>query len=72
MAKKDWSLLIGKITTVYGNGGKTKFARDLGITYTELNNKLKGKSNFSLEQANKCIELLHLTKDEGWNIFFGF
>lgn len=72
MAKKDWSLLIGKIATVYGSGGKSRFAKDLGITYTELNNKLKGKTNFTLEQASKCIELLHLTKEEGMSIFFGF
>lgn len=71
MAKRDWSLLIGKIATVYGTGGKSKFAEDLGISYVELNNKLKGKTNFSLEQANKCIELLHLTKEESLNIFFG-
>lgn len=71
MAKNDWSLLIGKIETVYkSKGKKTGFARDLGISLTELNNKLSGKTNFSIEQAKKIRILLSLSSDEFYSIFF--
>lgn len=71
MAKQDWSLLIGKIATVYKDKGKKSgFADDLGISMTELNNKLNGKTNFSIAQAKKIQELLNLSEEETYLIFF--
>ena len=47
----------------------TNLAKRLGITYIALNNKLKGKFAFTLEEALKIKRILNLTQNE-WNAVF--
>ena len=47
----------------------TNLAKRLGITYVALNNKLKGKFTFTLEEALKIKRILNLTQNE-WNAVF--
>jgi len=47
----------------------TNIAKALGITYVALNNKLKGKFDFTLEEALKLKKILDLTQSE-WNAIF--
>ena len=47
----------------------TNIAKTLGITYVALNNKLKGKFDFTLEEALKLKKILDLTQSE-WNAIF--
>ncbi len=71
MKERDYSLVIGKIRTVYQNKGYGKqFAKDLGISYTSLSNKLKGKAEFTIDEVRKTAEFLSLTNDQVRNIFF--
>ena len=48
---------------------RTNIAKSLGITYVALNNKLKGKYAFTLDEALKLKKLLGLTQSE-WNAVF--
>lgn len=47
----------------------TNIAKALNITYVALNNKLKGKFDFTLEEALKLKKILGLTQSE-WNAVF--
>lgn len=47
----------------------TNIAKQLGITYVALNNKLKGKYKFTLEEALQLKKILDLTQSE-WNAIF--
>ena len=47
----------------------TNVAKALNITYVALNNKLKGKYKFTLEEALALKKILHLTQNE-WNAVF--
>lgn len=47
----------------------TSIAKKLGITYVGLNNKLKGRYDFTLKEALALKEILDLTQDE-WNQVF--
>lgn len=47
----------------------TNIAKQLGITYVALNNKLKGKFAFTLDEALALKKILHLTQSE-WNAVF--
>lgn len=47
----------------------TSVAKKLGITYVALNNKLKGKYAFSLEEALALKRILNMTQTE-WNKVF--
>ena len=47
----------------------TNIAKVLGITDVALNNKLKGKFDFTLEEALKLKKILDLTQSE-WNAIF--
>lgn len=47
----------------------TTLAKKLNITYVALNNKLKGKFAFTLEEALLIKRLLDLTQTE-WNAVF--
>ena len=47
----------------------TNVAKALGITYVGLNNKLKGKYKFTLEEALTLKKILQLTQTE-WNAVF--
>lgn len=44
-------------------------ARELGITYVSMNNKLKGKHEITLTEALEMKKILRLTQDE-WNEIF--
>lgn len=47
----------------------TFIAKQLGITYVGLNNKLKGKYTFTLREALQLKRILKLTQEE-WNAVF--
>lgn len=47
----------------------TNIAKQLNITYVALNNKLKGKYAFTLDEALKLKKILDLTQSE-WNAVF--
>lgn len=47
----------------------TNIARRLNITYVALNNKLKGKFAFTLDEALLLKKILRLTQAE-WNAVF--
>ena len=47
----------------------TNIAKQLNITYVALNNKLKGKYAFTLEEALELKKILHLTQSE-WDAVF--
>jgi plasmid maintenance system antidote protein VapI len=47
----------------------TNVANELCVTYVALNNKLKGKYEFTLAEALKIKKILNLTQDE-WNAVF--
>lgn len=47
----------------------TNIAKQLNITYVALNNKLKGKYAFTLDEALLIKKILGLTQTE-WNAIF--
>lgn len=47
----------------------TYLAKKLNITYVALNNKLKGKYEFTLSEALALKKILNLTQSE-WNAIF--
>lgn len=47
----------------------TNVAKQLNITYVALNNKLKGKYAFTLDEALKIKKILNLTQSE-WDAVF--
>ena len=47
----------------------TNIAKQLNITYVALNNKLKGKFAFTLDEALALKKILHLTQSE-WDAVF--
>ena len=47
----------------------TRIAKQLNITYVALNNKLKGKFAFTLDEALMLKKILGLTQSE-WNAVF--
>ena len=47
----------------------TNIAKQLNITYVALNNKLKGKYAFTLDEALLLKRILHLTQSE-WDAVF--
>lgn len=47
----------------------TNIAKQLNITYVALNNKLKGKFAFTLDEALALKKILNLTQSE-WNAVF--
>ena len=47
----------------------TNIARRLNITYVALNNKLKGRFAFTLDEALLLKKVLNLTQNE-WNAVF--
>lgn len=47
----------------------TNIAKQLNITYVALNNKLKGKFAFTLDEALLLKKILKLTQSE-WNAIF--
>lgn len=47
----------------------TNIAKRLGITYVALNNKLKGKYAFSLDESLQLKRILDLTQSE-WDAVF--
>lgn len=56
--------------TIVSRGVKiSHVARELGITYVSMNNKLKGKHEITLTEALEMKKILRLTQDE-WNEIF--
>lgn len=47
----------------------TNIAKQLGITYVALNNKLKGKYAFTLDESLQLKKILNLTQSE-WDAVF--
>lgn len=47
----------------------TNIAKQLGITYVALNNKLKSRYKFTLEEALMLKKILNLTQPE-WDAVF--
>lgn len=47
----------------------THIARQLNITYISLNNKLKGRYKFTLDEALMLKKILNLTQSE-WDAVF--
>lgn len=45
-------------------------AKEIGITARTMSSKVRGKSEFGVDEATKIKELLNLTADEMDNIFF--
>lgn len=64
--------LRGKVVEVFGTIGK--FADAFGITQTQMQNKLNGKSGWSLEDVQKASVLLNIkdSPSECHRIFFDF
>ena len=64
--------LRGKVVEVFGTIGK--FADAFGITQTQMQNKLNGKSGWSLEDVQKASVLLNIKDNplECHRIFFDF
>lgn len=64
--------LRGKVVEVFGTIGK--FADAFGITRTQMQNKLNGKSGWSLEDVQKASVLLNIKDNpsECHRIFFDF
>lgn len=62
--------LRGKIVEVYGSIGK--FAKAFGITETQMQNKLSGRSGWSLNDVRKAADLLGIADNavECHRIFF--
>ncbi len=60
----------GKVVEVYGSIGK--FAEAFGISENQMQNKLSGKSGWSLEDVQKAAELLNIKDNasECHRIFF--
>lgn len=60
--------LLRKFITRSGKS-LTRIAKELGITYISLNNKLKGKFDFTLKEALALRSILDLTQQE-WGAVF--
>ena len=60
------------LNDIIDNSGlkKSYIARFLGITKASLYNKLSGKTEFSVSEANKLRILLHLSDRDMNDIFF--
>lgn len=65
---RNYEELRKKILGKYGS--LSLFANDLGITPSTLSIKLKGGSDWTREEIEKCIQLLELTVEEAMAIFF--
>lgn len=47
-----------------------QLSKALGIHISTLNRRLKTGEDFTIGQANKIVEILNLTKEEAFEIFF--
>lgn len=70
MASKNlsYSKLRGKILEVCKT--QYNFADKLGISRTSVNEKLNGKSDWSMSQVRKACEILEIKKSEIPSYFF--
>ena len=48
----------------------TELSRDIGISYSALYRKLRGSSSFNAIEIKKISEVLGLSNDEIFDIFF--
>jgi len=68
MKKYDYSKLRGKIKEIFNT--QSEFADALNISSTTLSYKLNNQSDFTREELDRAIEILHLDKNEIMDIFF--
>lgn len=66
--KFNYMVLKDKIDQNFKN--RSEFAKQLGITYTELSYKLNNKSAFTQNQIALCIKLLGLSSADVHDCFF--
>lgn len=50
---------------------KSAFKDALGCTYYTFQQKMEGKTDFTVKEANVLSNMLHLTNEERLKIFFG-
>ena len=65
---RDYEELRRKILGKFGQLGP--FATELGIQPSTLSLKLQGASDWKREEIEKTAQLLELTPDDVWLIFF--
>ena len=65
---RDYDMLRKRILGQYGSLGE--FAKRMGMTPSTLSKKLAGASDWSRVEIENAAELLTLTPDEVWLIFF--
>ena len=65
---RNYEELRRKILGKYGQLGP--FAKELGIQPSTLSLKLQGSTDWRREEIEKTAQLLDLTADEVWLIFF--
>lgn len=53
------------------NLNKESICAALGISVSSLNNKLHGRTAFTVQEARDISEILHFSKEEMLDIFFG-
>lgn len=68
MKMYEYRKLKGRIYEKYGN--QHNFANAVGITPTQLSNKLSGKSGFSQKDMSKWASLLDISIEEYPEYFF--
>lgn len=66
MAKKN--LIEAKLKEV--NVSREELAKSLGISYSTLDNKINGRTEFTVREAEILHKMLSLTSDDIMNIFF--
>ena len=64
----DYSLLIGRITEIYGNRGN--FARAMGISEHTMSHKLNNKRAFTQPEIQLAVVVLRLTEKDIPKYFF--
>lgn len=64
---------IEKLNEIIKDSGiaLTNLSSKLDITYAALWNKMSGKTHFTLPEAKKLKNILHLSDEDAFDIFFG-
>lgn len=58
----DFSELLGRIVTLYGT--RAAFAEALGMSRSQLSDRLNGKTDFQLDEIYAICELLNIPATE--------
>ena len=64
----DYSKLIGRIVEKYGTRGA--FAEAMGMSHGKLSNRLKGRSDWNINEYIKACDLLDIPAQEMGSYFF--